>query len=514
MKHTRFDFNQLIVLDLANNHQGNVEHGTNIIKEIAKIVKKYDVKAGIKFQFRQLKTFIHKNHQIKTNAKHIPRFLETELDRNSYEKLITEVKQENLITICTPFDEASVDLVVDMDFDILKIASCSATDWPLLEKAASSGKPIICSTGGLNLSQIDDLYSFFNHQNVDFSFMHCVSIYPSKNEDLQLNQIDLMKKRYPDICIGWSTHEDQDEIAPVQIAFGKGANMFERHVGIETENIKLNAYSSTPSQIENWIKGIIEARKICGTSNERHEINPIEIKSLESLQRGVYAKKNLNKGDVLKIASIYYSMPIEIGQLPSGKFKENITIKSSIKKDKPIFESDIILPLQPDDIIIKKAIHEVKAMLSEAKIFLNSEFEVEYSHHYGIKNFRETGVVIINVINREYCKKILVQLPNQMHPAHHHKLKEETFQILSGSLDAIVDGKEKHLLPGDLCLVLPGVWHSFSTKTGCIFEEISTTHYNNDSVYRDKMINNLKRDKRKTKVNHWGRYELPYKTSK
>ena len=151
-------------------------------------------------------------------------------------------------------------------------------------------------------------------------------------------------------------------------------------------------------------------------------------------------------------------------------------------------------------------------MLSEAKIFLNSEFEVEYSHHYGIKNFRENGVIIINVINREYCKKILVQLPNQSHPSHHHKLKEETFQVLHGSLNVWFDGREKVLQPGDTCLVLPGVWHSFYTLTGCIFEEVSTTHYNNDSVYRDKKINVLERDKRKTKVNHWGRYELPVKT--
>ena len=59
-----------------------------------------------------------------------------------------------------------------------------------------------------------------------------------------------------------------------------------------------------------------------------------------------------------------------------------------------------------------------------------------------------------------------------------------------------------------------GVWHSFYTNTGCIFEEISTTHYNNDSVYQDKNINKLKREERKTKVNHWGRYQIPSKLKK
>ena len=73
-------------------------------------------------------------------------------------------------------------------------------------------------------------------------------------------------------------------------------------------------------------------------------------------------------------------------------------------------------------------------MLNKAKIVLSSEFEIEVSHHYGIENYREYGALIITCINREYCKKLLVVLPNQKHPNHYHKLKEETFQVLSGTL--------------------------------------------------------------------------------
>jgi N-acetylneuraminate synthase len=57
-------------------------------------------------------------------------------------------------------------------------------------------------------------------------------------------------------------------------------------------------------------------------------------------------------------------------------------------------------------------------------------------------------------------------------------------------------------------MVQAGVWHSFRTKNGCIFEEVSTTHYNDDSFYKDKRIASLERWERKTKVNHWGRWEL------
>jgi N-acetylneuraminate synthase len=69
-------------------------------------------------------------------------------------------------------------------------------------------------------------------------------------------------------------------------------------------------------------------------------------------------------------------------------------------------------------------------------------------------------------------------------------------------------GRVKKMLSGDSALVMPGVWHSFWTDTGAIIEEISTTHFNNDSFYKDPSIQNKKREDRKTVVDHWGRYEL------
>ena len=170
--------------------------------------------------------------------------------------------------------------------------------------------------------------------------------------------------------------------------------------------------------------------------------------------------------------------------------------------------AEISVPGDPDYAVIKTAIHEIKAMLNEARIVLNNEFEVEYSHHYGIQKFRQVGAVIINCINREYCKKIIVQLPGQAHPPHFHKRKEETFQILHGTLEVSIEGRLRTMRPGETCLVQPGVWHSFRTEQGCIFEEISTTHFNDDSFYRDKAINRMARSARKTVVDHWGRYGL------
>lgn len=502
-----FDFRDLFVFDLANNHQGSVEHALGIIREIGKVVRKQGVRGAFKFQFRQLDTFVHPVHQKQSDNKHIPRFLATRLDRPQFQTLLDAVRAEDMLAMCTPFDEESVDVITDMGFNILKVASCSAKDWPLLEKVAEANLPVVFSTGGLQLGNIDDLASFFDHRGTDFAIMHCVSIYPIPADKFNLNQIDVLCNRYRNKVIGWSTHENPDETVPVQIAVGKGARMFERHVGIATPDTKLNAYSSTPQQADRWISAWKQAVELCG-STER-QISSVEQESLDSLRRGVYARKAIKKGQQIARDQVYFAMPYLEGQLDSGNWKAGTIAGADIKKDGAILLSQAMVPHNPDYQVLKAAVHEVKALLNEARIALNSEFEVEYSHHYGISRFREFGAVIINCINREYCKKILVQLPGQKHPMHFHPLKEETFQVLHGDLTVNVDGHTRALVPGDVCLVMPGVWHSFWTDGGCVVEEVSTTHFNSDSVYKDAKINKLQRHERKTVVDHWGRFQLP-----
>lgn len=506
-----FDFRDLFVFDLANNHQGSVEHALAIIRGIGAVVRKHGVRGVFKFQFRQLDTFIHPAHQKQSDNKHIPRFLSTCLERKDFQVLLDAVRAEGMLAMSTPFDEESVDVITDMGFDLIKVASCSAKDWPLLEKIAGANLPIIFSTGGLQLANIDDVVSFFDHRGCDSAIMHCVSLYPIPEDKCHLNQIDVLKNRYRNRVIGWSTHESPDTTAPVMVAVAKGAQMFERHVGMPTKTISLNAYSSTPEQADTWIAAALSAKTLCG-SMER-QIDAAEIASLDSLRRGVFVKKPIKKGQPITRDRVYFAMPYQDGQLDSGHWRDGIVAEADVKSDGPLMLASLRVPADPSYQVIKNAIHEVKALLNEARIALNSEFDVEYSHHYGILRFREIGAVIINVINREYCKKILVQLPGQKHPSHYHKLKEETFQVLYGELHITVEGRERTLQPGDTYLVLPGVWHSFWTETGCVIEEVSTTHYNNDSVYKDKVINDLERHQRKTKVDHWGRWQLAVKTA-
>lgn len=502
----KFDFNDLFIFEMANNHQGNLGHGLRIIKEFSEIANSNNIKAAIKLQLRDLDTFIHPNFKNDNSNKHIPRFLSTKLTSLEFETLLKEMKKNQMITMCTPFDENSVDRLIDLDVEILKIGSCSANDWPLLEKIAETGKPVICSTGGLNLKHIDNVVSFFQNRGVHFALMHCVSIYPTPPEKLELNQIAVMRDRYPNVTIGFSTHEEPENLTAITIAYAKGARIFERHVGIETEKFKLNNYSSTSQQIVQWLQAYKNTVLSCGAQS-RPPVDHNEEAALESLMRGVFAIDSIKKGSIIARSNVFFAMPLQAGQLKSGDWKQDFVSDRDYEKNEPISDGLANRPPAPKEIIYQ-TIHEIKGMLNAARVVVGNDFSIEFSHQYGLENFRAIGAVIIDVINRAYCKKLIIQLPNQQHPYHYHKKKEETFQVLWGVLETEIGGNKKTLYPGDTLIVQQGVWHKFWTNSGVIFEEVSTTHFNDDSFYEDKSINKLSREQRKTKLTNWGVHQF------
>ena len=107
------------------------------------------------------------------------------------------------------------------------------------------------------------------------------------------------------------------------------------------------------------------------------------------------------------------------------------------------------------------------------------------------------------MINRTYCKRLVILLPGQSHPPHYHRVKEETFQLLWGDLLIDIGGTVRCLRRGETALVQPREWHSFSSRGGAIFEEISTHHDRGDSFYRDPQINQKDPLHRKTLFRDW-----------
>ena len=392
-----------------------------------------------------------------------------------------------------------------LGIEILKVASCSALDWPLLQRIAESGKPVICSTANLPLAEVDKIVSFFDHRGVDYALAHCVAVYPTPKDKLNLERIKIFRHRYPHLSIGFSTHESPDDLDAIKVAYASGARFFERHIGVETEDIKLNGYSSRPHQIPGWFEAWKEAVKMLNLKNAEDDLE--EKESLESLMRGVYFRDNIMAGEKIGRERVFFAMPLLPGQLKSGQWKDDLTADRDYFAGQPAPAS-----IKPDIFsqrdVIYQTIRTVKGMLNMARIFPNYDSSVEISHHYGLENFFAVGAVIIDCINREYCKKLIIVLPGQSHPYHYHKKKEETFQVLSGQMEVELEGKKRIVYPGDTVLVPRGIWHSFFTNEGVIFEEISTTHFNNDSFYADKSIDKLPREARKTKLINWGRHQF------
>ena len=493
-------FDDLFIFEMANSHQGSVEHGKDIIHEMGKIARKYNIKAAVKLQYRNLDTFIHPDYKGRKDVNHIPRFESTRLTYDQFTELVEAIRSEGMIAMSTPFDEDGVDWCMDQGLDIIKVASCSSLDWPLLEKIAATHKPVIISVGGKTISDIDKLYNYFTHKRCDFAFMHCIAEYPAPIERLQLDFIDKLRRRYPDNVIGYSGHEDPDDNVIPMMAIEKGAKILERHVGLPTETNSLNAYSMNPDQADKWVKSALEAKEICKMKKETERyISQAEIDSLNSLMRGVYLKHDVKKGDVLNREDVFFAMPNHDKQMTSGEFFEGVVASKDYKANEELHETKPVT----DTNLARSVIHDVKGMLYEANIYLGDTFEAELSHHYGMKHFRQFGAVIISIVNREYCKKLIAVLPGQQHPDHMHKVKEETFQLLYGDLEVVVDGEEREMKPGDIQTVLRGQMHSFSSRTGAVFEEISTTHVKNDSYYEDPVIAKKDLMERKTKVYKW-----------
>lgn len=333
-------FDNLFVLEMASNHQGSVERGLAIISSFSKVARFNNVRTAIKLQFRDIENFVHKDFLGREDIRYVKRVADTRMSKQDFSFLVDAIRKSGCIPMATPFDEKSVDWCVEFDMPIIKVASADNNDWTLLEKIASTRRPMIVSTGGMTQKDMDDLVAFCEHRAIPLALNHCVAAYPHEDSECELNQIDYLKDRYPGLVIGYSCHEYHDWSASIQMAYAKGARTFERHIDINDDGFEVATYSSLPHQIDTWFKAWHKAVEMCGTSStQRRNFLPRETAYLDSYVRGVYAKSDLKAGDILTEDNCYLAIPLQKGQVSSrelmlGKFGHKLLAACS--KDEPI----------------------------------------------------------------------------------------------------------------------------------------------------------------------------------
>ncbi|MBC7618342.1 MAG: N-acetylneuraminate synthase family protein [Candidatus Saccharibacteria bacterium] len=347
-------FENFFVLELANNHWGKLDRGLKIIRNHAAIVRYNNVKAAIKLQFRDVDEFIHPEFKGNTENRYIRKTEDTKLSRSDFARMVEEIRYLSCIPMATPFDEASVDLCVEFDMPIIKIASSDMNDWVLIEKIASTRRPTIVSTGGASEKDLDDLVRFYEKRDIPLAINHCVSLYPSEDGELELDQIDYLNDRYPNHVIGLSTHEYHDWESSMLISYGKGARSWERHIDIDYEGVPVSSYCSKPEQCDTWFKAFHKAAQMCGgRSRSKRIISKRETEYLDALVRGAYAKKDLEPGYVFTKESFerdfYLAIPLRKGQLSCREVMNGERLAVEIKADQPLTIDHVSGPYNQSD---------------------------------------------------------------------------------------------------------------------------------------------------------------------
>jgi sialic acid synthase SpsE/mannose-6-phosphate isomerase-like protein (cupin superfamily) len=491
----------LFVYEMANNHMGVVEHGIRIIHELKKASEGFPFSFCVKLQYRDIASCIHPDYKERYDLKYVKRFSETHLSWEQYKQIKDAIVDSGFLSMCTPWDEISVDKIAEHGYDFMKVPSCYVTDWPLLERIATHNLPIVVSTAGEALKEIDKVVSFFTHRNKSLSIMHCVGEYPAPDDHLHLGQISLLKKRYPDIEVGYSTHERPDNFEAVKVAVALGATIFEKHTGVATEKYAINAYSATPEQVQKWLQSASDALTMIGDINQRYPAPAGEVQALRNLARGAFVKNGVAAGEVVRPENVFYAMPSVAGQLvaqDSSKYAEYVAA-GEIPANGAVMKSSVTSRDTRQEVL--DIVREVKALIKKSKVLVPGQCELEISHHYGIEKFSKFGLTAITVVNRDYCKRLMVVLAGQKHPEQWHDQKDETYHILYGDVTVDLDGKQSVHKANDIINIPHGLKHSFWTKHGTVIEEVSSSYAKADSWYTDESITS--NSNRKTFVTYW-----------
>jgi sialic acid synthase SpsE len=335
-----------IIAELGSNHNGDMEIAKKLIRQAKE--------AGadcVKFQSWSKDTIFSKvtyeeNYFVADDYR----------DRNDYtlEQIVEEysISEEELLQMksyadelgidctSTPFSKREADFLVDkMNTPFIKVASMDLNNYPFLEYLAKKGKPIVISTGLSELYEIDKAVRVIEKcGNDQIVILHCVSIYPPKDEQVNLNNITTLQKLYPDYPIGFSDHTLGFSIPLASVALG--SSLIEKHFTLDKEMFgwdhKVSATKDELEQIVTQSKRIVKSlgsqRITCVEDDERKN----------SFRRSIVTTREIKKGEIINYEDLDYKRPgngIEPGMT---EFIIGRVAKVDLPIDKPFKLEDLV----------------------------------------------------------------------------------------------------------------------------------------------------------------------------
>jgi len=229
-----------------------------------------------------------------------------ELSFDEQKELSRYSKLKKIQFASSHFDEESLEFLVELCVPFLKVASGEMTNFPLLKKAVETKLPIIMSTGMATLDEIDEVIEFVKGHKIEKLFlMHCVSIYPTDYNLVNLQFIDSLAKRYK-IPIGFSDHT-LGISAPIA-ARARGVKFFEKHYTISKNDFGPDHFMSlTPDELESMVTSINQVNLILGKKEKT--IGPIELQQRNVHRKSVVVAKNLKKGHIVSSGDLILRKP-------------------------------------------------------------------------------------------------------------------------------------------------------------------------------------------------------------
>ena len=218
------------IAEIGINHNGNIDIAKKLIDEAAKVG--FD---AVKFQKRTIdivysKEILDSSRESPWGTTQREQKEGLEFGSDQYDEIDKYCKKQKILWFASAWDTESLKFLDKYNLNYNKIASAMITDLNFLEEIAKRKKHTFISTGMSSSKNIDDAVKIFSNNNCSFELMHCVSTYPCKSEDVNLNVIDSLKKKY-NCKVGYSGHENGIIISLA--AYVKGISSLERHITLD-----------------------------------------------------------------------------------------------------------------------------------------------------------------------------------------------------------------------------------------------------------------------------------------